>query len=483
MPSPLCARPAAPRQSDKQEHDNRSYSPAVPPSPPSPIAGYVTDIPYLRGFKPMLAPAWLDFVALIGGMRPPDRSRGFSWCDLGCGQGVTAAVLAATHPAGEFHGVDAMPDHIDNAARLAAEAEAGNVRFHAADFAAALRLPLPRFDYIVAHGVYSWVDPNVRAQLRRFIDRRLKSGGLVYLSYNALPGWTGDLPFQHLVRSFAAAAAGDSAARFAAAAGIVDRLAQAGAASLASSYTVKELRDRSFAYPPGYLVHEFLHDGWQALYVTEVRRDLAEIGLKPVGSALFVENFDGWVLRRHARRLVTEIADPDLRELVRDFCIDQRFRCDVFARDAAPLAAREQRECLFAAGLGLARPPTAIAYRLPTPAGVVDFDNPAARAIVAALSGGPRRLADIAAGPSEPRDLIANALALCAAGGVRPVETGRAPVGPLNRALRRHLGGADETPLIALPCGTALELDGHRLDLLRSGRDPAWRDFLAAHGV
>src|SRR5438552_1796169 len=83
------------------------------------LAGYVTDVPYVFGFKPMLAPAWLDLVAVIGGVAPPARADGFAWCDLGCGQGVTAAILAATHPKGTFHGIDAMPGHIDHAARLA----------------------------------------------------------------------------------------------------------------------------------------------------------------------------------------------------------------------------------------------------------------------------------------------------------------------------------------------------------------------------
>ena len=471
------------RQSHSGRRDIRSYSPAVNRSGQPAPAGYVTDIPYVRGFKPMLAPAWLDFVALLGGMRPPARENGFAWCDLGCGQGVTAAVLATTHPVGEFHGIDAMPVHVEFAAGLAAEAEAANARFHIVDFAAALDRPLPRFDYIVAHGVYSWVDEAVRAQLRRFIDRRLKSGGLVYVSYNALPGWTGDLPFQYLARELAATASGDSAARFGQASGMIDRLAQAGVRPLAASHTVRELRDKPFAYPPSYLVHEFLQASWQALYVTELRRDMAEIGLKSVGSAYLVENFDSWVLTRRARRLLAEIDDPDLRELVRDFCLDQRFRADVFARDAEPLDASEQQRRLLAAGLTLSRPPGAVAYRTPTPAGYLDFDNPAARAIVAALAARPSCLDDIATPEIEPRDLLANGLALCAAGAVRPVETGRVPVAILNRALRRHLTGADDTPLIALPCGTALEIDGHRLDLLTSGRDPAWRDFLAAQGV
>ena len=234
----------------------------------SELAGYVTDVPYVYGFKPMLAPAWLDLVAVIGGVTPPARNSGFNWCDLGCGQGVTAAILAATHPNGSFYGLDAMPAHIEHATRLAAEADAPNAQFHAADFAAARSLPLPRFDYIVAHGVYSWVDESVRAQLRRFIDGHLKSGGLVYVSYNALPGWTGDLPFQHLARELASDLPGDSAARFAGAAALIGELAEAGAPGLASSYIVDELRKRASDYRPGYLVHEFMHAGWRPLYVT-----------------------------------------------------------------------------------------------------------------------------------------------------------------------------------------------------------------------
>src|SRR6516162_942565 len=119
--------------------------------------GYSTDIPYLRDFKPMLAPAWLDHVALVAGVEPPARDTCFSWCDLGCGQGVTAVILAATHPRGRFYGIDAMPAHIDHARGLAAAAAIPNLQLHAVDFAAAIDLDLPQFDYIVAHGVYTWV--------------------------------------------------------------------------------------------------------------------------------------------------------------------------------------------------------------------------------------------------------------------------------------------------------------------------------------
>jgi trans-aconitate methyltransferase len=111
-----------------------------------------------------LRPGWTTWPSLCG-VAPPMRKERFAWCDLGCGQGVTAAVLAAMHPVGQFHGIDAMSGHIDHARRLAGEADVPNGNFHAADFASAADLALPKFDYIVAHGVYSWVGAQVQANI------------------------------------------------------------------------------------------------------------------------------------------------------------------------------------------------------------------------------------------------------------------------------------------------------------------------------
>src|ERR1700681_874308 len=136
---------------------------------PAQAPNYGPDVPYVGVFTRETAPAWLDHVALVSGFAPPAREEGFSWCDLGCGQGVTAAILAATHPRGRFCGIDAMPAHIDHARRLAAEYAIANLELHIADFAAAAEIDFGGFDYIIAHGVYSWVDAQARADLRRFI--------------------------------------------------------------------------------------------------------------------------------------------------------------------------------------------------------------------------------------------------------------------------------------------------------------------------
>ena len=423
----------------------------------------------------MLAPAWLDYVALAAGIEPPSRRDGFAWCDLGCGQGVTAAILAATHPCGVFHGIDAMPAHIDHARRLAAAAAIPNLQLQAVDFAAAIDLELPQFDYIVAHGVYSWIGLEAQRAMRQFIDRRLKPGGLAYLSYNAMPGWARDLPFQGLLKEFGRTFPGDDFARLAAAAELARTLAGAGVASLAASFIVKELRERPEDYPPAYLVHEFMPPAWQPLYVTQVRRDMATIGLEPVGSATLSENFDWMVLDETARQTLGAITHPDARELMRDYYLDQRFRCDVFARGNRQLRLGERAGRFHSSTFVLARPVPSIRYTMTTPAGSFAYDSPAARAIIARLAAGQP------AGTGDPKAL----LTLCAAGDIMPAEAGHASVADINRALFGRVDGPEEIRWLALPCGTAVEVDPGLLRSLRDGQplDEGWRGFLASHGL
>jgi len=451
--------------------------------------GYVTDVPYVRAFIHYVAPAWLDHVATVSGVMPPARTDGFSWCDLGCGQGVTAAMLGPMHPSGRFHGIDAMPEHIDHARRLAAEAGANNVSFHAAVFADTAGLALPQFDYIVAHGVYSWVGPDVRADMRAFIDRHLAPGGLVYLSYNAMPGRAADLPFQRLVRAVGEMHPGDSTERVAAALKIVDSFCELKAPALVASPMLAMIRERQDRLAASYLAHEYMGQHWDPLFVTEMRADMASIRLQPVGSATLVDNHDSFVLGQEARKALAAIDDENVRELARDFLIDQFFRRDVFVRDGRPLDEAEQRRRLLADAFALVRAPARIEYTLRTAAGQLNFDNAAARGVVAALAAGPCRLGDIAEQRSlDPADVIANTMVLCASNQIRPVEIARASVAALNAAISRRLGSPEEIPYLALPCGTAVGIGDTLRVLLRgeaedSAEAGAWRDFLATHGV
>ena len=446
---------------------------------------YVTDVPYIAGFTAELAPEWLDFVAVLSGFRPPRRDDGFAWCELGCGPGMAPIIFAATHPAGRFHGIDAMPDHIGRGSRISERAGLDNLNFHALDFAAACDLDLPKFQYIVAHGVYAWIDEKAAADLRRFIDRHLAPGGLVYVSYNAMPGWAADGPFQHLVYALAATERGNSVDKFAAATARLKKLLDAGAAALRASPAAVAIEEQKARRPQAYFAHEYLAPAWRPLYVDDVRREMAGIGLSPIGSATLRDNFDSFVLRRAARDALQEIEDPDQRELARDYFMEQSFRRDLYGRGVDVLDENERRERLLAGHYAMMRPASLVEFAMGTEAGRLSFDNPVARHIVSVLAAGPRRLQDCSSETISGQDLLANALVLCCAGILSPVTARPVAVDSLNEILLDVLDSKTEATFHVSPHGMVLRFEGGLLAALRDGKPipetvQPWADFLQA---
>ena len=83
--------------------------------------GYVTNTDYTSHFYPYLAPQAQNFAVLLAGAMPADISDGFTYCELGCGQGYTTALLAAANPGGRFWGVDFNPSHIAGANKMSSD--------------------------------------------------------------------------------------------------------------------------------------------------------------------------------------------------------------------------------------------------------------------------------------------------------------------------------------------------------------------------
>ena len=176
-------------------------------------AGYVTDIPYTYGVYRELAPAVLNFAALVAGFAAPDPGGALTYCELGCGQGYSSNIVAASNPNVEVYANDFNPAHILGARALAAAAGTRNVHFHDSSFAEfAADETLPEFDIIALHGIYSWINADNRRHIVDFIRKRLKVGGLAYISYNALPGYAGALPLRRLLVDRAEAAHGSTLA-------------------------------------------------------------------------------------------------------------------------------------------------------------------------------------------------------------------------------------------------------------------------------
>ncbi len=166
------------------------------------MSGYVADVTYTLGFYRELAPTFLNFSCLVNGIEGPPLNRALRYCELGCGRGYGTALLAAANPESEFVGIDFNPSHIAEARSLAKRAGLTNVSFHEMSFADAAKSQakdLAEFDIVALHGVYTWIERTVRQDVVDFLREKLLSGGLLFASYNCMPGWAPVLPIQRLL--------------------------------------------------------------------------------------------------------------------------------------------------------------------------------------------------------------------------------------------------------------------------------------------
>ena len=108
--------------------------------------------------------------------------------ELGCAGGGNLIPLAYGWPESEFVGLDASQHQIADGQTTAATLELGNVTLECMDILD-VTPDLGQFDYIIAHGVYSWVPPATQDHILRVCKQNLAPNGVAYVSYNTYPGW------------------------------------------------------------------------------------------------------------------------------------------------------------------------------------------------------------------------------------------------------------------------------------------------------
>jgi SAM-dependent methyltransferase len=147
------------------------------------------EIPYPSLVHDQTHPDLLRTRAALFGLKPAPASR-CTYLEIGCGDGLNLATLAAAYPDSRFVGIDLSKRAIDAGRALVAEAGLSNVELIQADL---LRWP-PRqapkvsFDYVVAHGFLSWVPKKVQTRFWKIVESRLAPGGVAFVSYLARPG-------------------------------------------------------------------------------------------------------------------------------------------------------------------------------------------------------------------------------------------------------------------------------------------------------
>lgn len=134
------------------------------------------------------APERLTLASLLhGGPRSPLNR--YRVLELGCGNGANLLPLAYYRRHADFVGIDGAETQIALANSRKEVLNLSNIEFIHRDFLTAAECLSGQFDYIIAHGVFSWVPHDVRDAFLKLCTQRLRSGGLLYLNYNTYPGW------------------------------------------------------------------------------------------------------------------------------------------------------------------------------------------------------------------------------------------------------------------------------------------------------
>ena len=266
------------------------------------LSEYYDAVPYQSLAFPQSAPEHLQAVAGLFGLSTPavETARVL---ELGCAAGGNLLPFAARYPEAQVLGVDLSGVQVEQGRVLIAEMGLKNAEIRRADLSTLAR-SLGTFDYIICHGVYSWVPESVRKAILRIASENLSDNGLAYVSYNTYPGWKS----REIVRDAMMLRAGprELEEKLPYARGMLEFLYASARPDTVLKLALEEVRPVLQNYSEDYLLHEFLEPYNVPCYFHEFVERAGANGLDYVGEAetfvMFPSNYGA------------AIAEPLLRE-------------------------------------------------------------------------------------------------------------------------------------------------------------------------
>lgn len=292
------------------------------------LASY-DELPYDSLPLPETQPDFLAALAKLHGFDAPDPRRA-RILELGCAQGGNLIPLAWRWPESECVGVDLSRVQAEAGAAFVARLGLSNVRILHADLAA-LPADLGTFDYILAHGVFSWVPPAVQGALLEGCRRHLSPQGIAYVSFNVAAGWQRLAPLRRALLERTAAEL-PAPERHRQALAVLDDLETGWRDPL----LLKEIAYLKTA-APSYLFHEYLADTNTPMAFADFMAQLDAHALRYVGEAgprrarVALEDAWGLIPESMAGRWMDA-------EIALDDAFATRFRRALVARMDAPCA-------------------------------------------------------------------------------------------------------------------------------------------------
>jgi SAM-dependent methyltransferase len=301
--------------------------------------GFAYDLlDYPSGTFPLAHPGHIHAVGRMFGADPAPVEK-CRVLEFGCGDGTHLIGCAYAHPGSVFVGLDLSIVAIERGKRAIAALGLANVTLHHADLTA-WEPPAEPFDYVIAHGLYSWVPAPVREHLLSLCSRVLAPNGLCYISYNTYPGCHVRKMVWEILKSAAAGEASPQA-KVEKALAMARFLKEGSAAVRASaSVLVPELDDFLLDHKStASLFHDDLSDVNDPMHVTEFLAHAARHGLR------FAAEAEAWTMETSVYpeavvKVLEELAENDVvaKEQHIDFLRLRRFRQTILTRGGSASA-------------------------------------------------------------------------------------------------------------------------------------------------
>lgn len=294
--------------------------------------GYQTAVNYTFGYYKDLSPSYQKFCLLLNGVDCPENKSEHHHCELGFGQGVSLNIHSCSS-LGTFYGTDFNPAHAAHANVLA---EYSQVDHHFFDdsFEELLNKPLPQFDSISLHGIWSWISHENQHIVLKFIRKNLNPNGIVYISYNCVTGWAANMPIRELFHShfkFNSTSTNpiqnvSDALDFSEQ--LLNKNPTFAKVNPNAIIKVQDLKKQN----PNYLIHEYLNQDWQCYSFQQVVRTLEDIKLSYAGSTDLNTQLNNINFSDEDQEFLNQIDHPIFKEQCRDYFANTQFRRDLFIR-------------------------------------------------------------------------------------------------------------------------------------------------------
>ncbi len=296
-------------------------------------------------------PDRLAVIATLTGLNPAPVTN-CRVLELGCGDGFNLIAMAHALPGSSFVGLDLASVPISRGNAVIQRLGLKNVELAARDVTHA-GPGLGQFDYIIAHGLYSWVPDFVRAKIMEICRENLAPQGVAYISYNAYPGNHARDLVRGMMR-YHVAEIHSPADKIAQARALVKMLSGAGDPKDPYMQMLERERERVEKYTDSGFFHDDLSDTNQPFYFHEFMAQAERSGLQFLGEAELTEK-QALQCPPHVQAALAQIdpANVVAAEQYRDFARCRAFRRTLLCHQGVPLnrgldAAHMER--LFVAG-------------------------------------------------------------------------------------------------------------------------------------